>query len=179
MTRIWKLVGAFCVAPLVCVIMPLIFSHFGWIDQLNPKAGIILFVTVFGIVIKIVCADIATGTFEYHKHGHDFCVLTMGGALSAGSVQLMSKTDQFPGIARAWPWKYLDSLTEDVIMQRLIVIGIMFCLSCFFAFATARISRAIREENPPPNNPDLLSLINFTAGTALFSVYLLFLITKG
>jgi hypothetical protein len=173
---VWKLLGAFFLIPALCTLVPLAFSQYGLINPLNAKAGLLLAVTALGLCFKIVCGDLATGAFDYHKNGHDFCILTMGGALSAGSLQLIKETDLFPGIPNAWPWSYLPELTEDVVQQRLIVIGAVFALSCVFAVLTAMVSRSVKEDKP--RYSALLSLLNFSLGLALFASYLLLLITK-
>lgn len=87
-----------------------------------------------------------------------------------------STADMFPGIANAWPWEFVASLSKDVVQRRLIVIYAMFALSCLFGTLTAWVSRAIKQK---PTGDNLLSIVNVFLGAFLFSCYLLLLVTKA
>lgn len=175
--KVWKLIGAVVLIPALCTLVPLALAKYGLIAPLHAKAWLLLFITAVGLCFKIVCTDLATGACDYHKHGHDFSVLTMGGALSAGGLQLTTKgTDLYPGIPNVWPWNYVSALTDNIVQQRLLVIGAVFALACVVAVLTARISRSVREETP--NYPALLSILNFCLGAGLFASYLLLMVTR-
>lgn len=127
--------------------------------------------------MKTIFGDIISGEFKYHRHGYDFCVITLGASISAISLQLLSTIDLFPGITPSgWLGKILVSLTNDPATQRLILLFVILLWSCFGALLTAYICKAIR--NKKTKYKDLLSCINFSVGTGLFGIYIFMLITK-
>lgn len=175
--KIWKLILAVAVNCALFITTPFLLEWLGLVAPLTPKAGWILGITVVGLVLKILFGDLASGGFEYHRHGYDFCIVTLGAALSSISVQLTTDRDLFPGLSGLSALLRINLVTKEVITQRIFLLVAILLASCILALLTARISSAIREGNA--QFPNLLSLLNFVLGVGLFGVYVLILITKG
>ena len=174
---IWKLLSALIGTVVLFVVMPNALQSYALMPDLNAKANWILLMTAIGMLLKILLGDLASGEFQYHKHGYDFCVVTLGASLSGASLQLVAGNDLYPGLSRMTSWLGLDKLTHDTVSQRLSFLILTLLVSCLLAFVTARISRAIKDKNA--SYPGLLSLLNYVLGVTLFGGYVLVLIAKG
>lgn len=148
----------------------------GLISPLRWQGYVVLTVTWLGLSFKLLFGDVITGKFEYHKHGCDLCILTMGTALSMLSLQLISKADILPGIPGTGLWSLFTVFSNDVVKQRIALLVALFIVSCFLAFLTALISRAVGD--PATKGKNLLSLMNFGIGSSTFGAYLFLLIAK-
>jgi hypothetical protein len=174
--KIWKLLSALVVHGALFVAVPYLLSQVGLIAQLRWQAYVVLAVTWIGLGLKLLFGDVVSDKFEYHKHGYDFCNLTMGTALSMLSLQMLSNTDVLPGIPDTGPWAVLAIISSDRVRQRVALLTALFILTCFLTLLTARISRAVVE--PTTKAKNLLSLLNFGIGASAFGAYLFLLLAK-
>lgn len=174
--KIWKLLSALLVHGVLFVTIPYVLSNLDLITRLNLKAYVVLAVTWIGLGLKLLFGDVISDKFEYHKHGYDFCVLTMGTALSMLSLQVMSDTEVLHGIPTTGPWADLCLISADAAKQQLALLAGLFLLTCFMALVTARISRAVGE--PATKGKNVLSLFNFAIGASVFASYLFLLLAK-
>src|ERR1700741_3176005 len=115
----WKLISALVVNVMLIVILPRVMESFGMIEHLAPGAIPILFVTAMGLCIKIVVGDFVAGKFLYHKHGYDFCLMTLASSITGWSLQFMAEKDLFPAAGSIWPLSLLYGMTEDPVKARL------------------------------------------------------------
>jgi hypothetical protein len=175
--KIWKLLSAIVVTVALLVAIPYGLETLGLVSPLTPNAWVVLLVTGLGLVLKTVFGDLISGEFEYHKHGYDFCVVTLGATISSLSLQLTTDKDLFPGLPSTGPLSFLAGVSGDVLVQRRMLLFLFLLLSCVVALLTAYISKAIKDPNTRFKNA--LSLINFSFGSALLGAYVLMLITKG
>jgi hypothetical protein len=174
--KIWKLLGALALNVCLLVGAAYALAAFGWIATLQPRAWLVLIVTALGILFKLLFGDLATGEFQYHKHGYDLCVLTMGAALSGLSLQLLSERNIFPGMQATGPIVFAKYITPDPVQQSRILLFVVFLASSLAALLTARIAKAIRES--ATRGKHLLACVNFCTGAAMLGWYVLILITK-
>ena len=174
--KIWKLLGALVVHGVLFIGMPYILSRAGLIATLRWQAYVVLAVTWIGLGLKLLFGDVVSDKFEYHKHGYDFCNLSMGTALSMLSLQIMSSTDVLPGIPATGAWAAFSVVSKDIVRQRVALLSGLFIVMCFLALLTARISRAVAD--PATKGKNLLSLLNFGIGASAFFAYLFLLLAK-
>jgi putative effector of murein hydrolase LrgA (UPF0299 family) len=175
--KIWKLLSAVLLNGILFFVIPEALAYFKLIKGLTDEARLILLVTWVGLCLKLLFGDVVSDKFEYHKHGYDFCVVTMGTALSLFSLQLIALKDNRDILPGAPTFSFLSAIAPAPINQRLVFLACLFFLSCFFSLLTARISRAVSEVNT--QGKDLLSLLNFFFGSGLFGAYLFLLIAKS
>lgn len=174
--KIWKLLSALVVHGTLFVAVPYLLSRVGLITALRWQAYVVLAVTWIGLGLKLLFGDVVSDEFEYHKHGYDFCNLTMGTALSMLSLQMLSNTDLLPGIPNTGPWAIFDIVSPDVVRQRVALLITLFTVTCFLTLLTASISRAVVD--PATKGRNLLSLLNFGIGASAFGAYLFLLLAK-
>lgn len=174
---IWKLLSAIFVTIILFVVIPYVLVWANLTAPIKEKAWIILLVTTVGLIFKTIFGDIVSGNFQYHKHGYDFCIITLGAALSSFSLQLTSENDLFPNLPTIGPWSILAAVTPNTLDQRRILLFLVFLFSCLGSLLTAYIVRAIAV--PSTKFKNVLCLINFVIGTALLGFYVLMLTTKG
>ncbi len=175
--KIWKLLSAVAVDGVLFVLLPFLFSRYGLIAQLEGKAYVVLFVTWVGLMLKLFLGDIISDNFEYHKHGYDFCTLTMGTALSMFSLQLLSDGDL---LSKLPPTGFLAAfafVSPDPWKQHTVILALLFLAACLASFGTARISRSVND--PRTRARALLAGLNFALGSGAFGTYLLLLLAKG
>src|SRR5262245_36446292 len=94
--KIWKLLSAVGINGALFIGGPYLFARLQLVGALRDQAYIVLLVTWGGLSLKLLCGDVISDKFEYHKHGYDFCVVTMGTALSTFTLQLLSDKDLLP-----------------------------------------------------------------------------------
>ena len=87
--KIWKLLSAIVVTVALLIALPYGLEKLNLVAPLTPNAWIVLFVTGIGLALKTVFGDLISGEFEYHKHGYDFCIVTLGATISSLSLQLL------------------------------------------------------------------------------------------
>jgi hypothetical protein len=172
--KIWKLLLAILITVGLLLVVPYGFAQIALIHPLNAHAWLILSVTIVGLIAKMLFGDIASGEFSWHKHGYDFCIMTLGAVLSGLSLQLISDTDLFPGLSSIG---LFSTFSQDVLGQRRIALFIFLISSFASALLTARISRAIGDPNT--HLKAALSLLNFSIGTVFLAFYVLVLVTKS
>jgi hypothetical protein len=175
--KIWKLLSAFGLHGILFIGVPYGLDKYGMVSPLRPQAYIVLFITWVGLGLKLLFGDVITDKFEYHKHGYDFCIVSMGALLSTLSLQLLTDKDLLPGIQTTGPFGVFGVLSPNIVIQRATMLTALFLLSCFSALLTARVSRAIGD--PSTQGKNLLSLLNMFVGVVVFATYLLLLISKG
>jgi hypothetical protein len=175
-TKIWKLLLAALLHAGLIVGVPFLLQRLKVIDALKPQAYVVLVFTWAGLGIKLLVGDVASDKFEYHKHGYDFCLLTMGTALSMLSLQLLSEDDLLKGLSAGGPLVYLSKLSPNAATQHAILLATLFLITAFLSLLTARISRAITIEKS--KGSDLLAMLNFSVGATTFGAYLFLLLSK-
>lgn len=175
-TNIWKLISALVITSGLTVGCAHAFAWLGWISPLHDRATAVLIVTTIGLLFKLMLGDIATGEFQYNKHGYDLCVLSMGATMSSLSLQLITEINLFPGIRATGLLQFAQLFTDNPVKQNRGLMSVVFIFSSFAALLTARISRAIKFD--PTRGKNLLSLINFSIGAAMLGWYVLILVTK-
>lgn len=172
---IWKLLAAIALTTGLFIGLTYGLARINLLNKpLDAHAGLILVVTIGSVIIKMLLGDIASGGFSWHKHGYDFCTMTMGAVLSSLTVQLTSDTDLFPGLSLIGS---LSAISQDVPTQRRLALFIFLIFSLVGALFTARISKAINEQRA--FGTWALSLCNFSLGSAILGFYILVLVTKG
>jgi hypothetical protein len=172
--KIWKLLGAIILVSTFVIVSP---YGLAWLDLIGPikdHTWQITTVATVGMIIKIIFGDLIAGEFLYYKHGYDSCILTFGAALSNLSLQLLSKTDQFPNISSSGLLG--DTLGSDAATQKRFLLLIVFLLALVGTALTAYIAKAISHTDSMWKNA--LSVINFSIGTGLLGTYLLMLFAK-
>ncbi|MCP5133686.1 MAG: hypothetical protein H6976_08795 [Gammaproteobacteria bacterium] len=174
---IWKLIGALVITTALTIGGAYAFSWLGWIADLQPKAWLILLVSTLGILFKLLFGDLATGEFQYHKHGYDLCVLSMGATMSSLSLQLVTDINLFSGIQSTSPILLAKTFTNDAIQQSRVLLFTVFLFASFSTLLTARVSKAIRFDSTKGKN--ILSLLNFSIGAAMLGWYVLILVARG
>lgn len=174
--KIWKLIGAFVLDGAFFIACVALLSWYGLIPTLDFNAKIVLAVTWVGLGFKIFFGDIASGKFQYHKHGYDFCIATMGASLSLFALQMLSNEDLLPKISSSKVWPAPPRSIEEAIRRSDGVLGAIFIAACLLTLLTASISREI--ETPTTKWKSVLSAMNFSIGAAAFAGYLLLLLGK-
>src|SRR6266581_6365252 len=147
--KIWKLLSAVAVDGALFVLLPVMFSTCGWITHLEGKAYFVLFVTWAGLMLKLFFGDVITDKFEYHKHGYDFCTLTMGTALSAFSLQVLSGGDLMSKLPQTGIWSAFAFISSDPAKQHAVILGLLFLAACVASLIAARISRSVNDPSTP------------------------------
>ena len=97
--NIYKLLGGVLLTALLFIPAPFFAAQYGLLSPLADKAVLILLVTTVGLVVKSIVGDVVAGEFLYYKFGYDNCVMTFGALLTALALQILSKTDIFPGMS--------------------------------------------------------------------------------
>ena len=175
--KIWKLLSAVAVDGALFVLLPFVFSTCGFIAHLEGKAYVVLFVTWAGLTLKLFLGDVISDRFEYHKHGYDFCTLTMGTALSMFSLQWLSDVDLMSKLPQTGVWSAFAFVSSDPAKQHAVILGLLFLAACVVSFVAARISRSVND--PSTRAKALLAGINFALGSGAFGTYVFLLLTKG
>lgn len=175
------LVGLFIGAPLG-------IERLGWGVSLQPHAGWVLAATAAGLLLTMFLNHISSGVFYYHRQGFDFCIVTMGAALSSLSLQLMSETSLLnnmpPGLLSqllaSADWKQAPdgAISRDV---SLLFFSSMFVVSLLLALVTSQIARAVVHPSNVGRNliPDVLAILNYVLGVAALIGYLQMLLLGG
>ena len=131
-----------------------------------------LFVAWAGLALNLFLGDVISDRFEYHKHGYEFCTLTMGTDLSMFSLQLLSNVDLISKLPQTGFWSAFAFISPDnPAKQHAFILGFFFLLACVASFATARISKSVNDPTTPCKG--LLSGFNFALGSGAFGGYLL------
>jgi hypothetical protein len=174
----WKLLGGIALTILLFVVLPYALQRVGLIGAVSSRAGWVLLLAASGLVFKILCGDAATGKFEYHKHGYDFCIITMGAAISSLGLQLTSANDIFHGLPDNGIFALIAQMSPDnVVLQRMALLLVVFLLSSVFALLTGGNSRVISDGKTTV--PNLLALLNFVLGVGIFGFYIFLLVAKA
>lgn len=174
--KIWKLLGAFVMDGALFIALIWVLSYFKLIPPIESAGRIVLAVTWIGLGFKIFLGDLASGKFHYHKHGYDFCLTTMGAALSTFALQMLSDKDLLPKISSSPMWPTPAGTLAESIRRSDDVLGALFIVASLFALLTASICREI--EQPDTKWKSVLSGLNFSIGAGAFAGYLLLLLGK-
>jgi hypothetical protein len=175
--KIWKLLSAVAVDGALFVLLPYVFSRYGMIVPLDGKAYTVLFVTWAGLTLKLFLGDVVSDKFEYHKHGYDFCTLTMGTALSMFSLQLVGGQDLLHKLPTTGVWSLFAFVSADTSNQHTFILAALFLAASVLAFVTARISRSVSD--PATRWKALLAMFNFVLGSGSFGTYVFLLLVKA
>lgn len=176
--KIWKLLLALAIDAALFIIAALVLFKAAPAGTKLPKLQIWVVVAVawVGLALKIFLADVVADKFEYHKHGYDFCTLTMGTILTTFALQALGGQDLLPLL----PAYNLASdpavALQQTLLQRSIFLGVLFILSVLLSMLAARISRAVMD--PTTRAPGILAFINFSLGVLAFVGYFVLLIAK-
>jgi hypothetical protein len=155
--------------------VPAIISAAGWKGAPGGPGWGILVMACFGMVVKLLASESATGEFEFYKFGYDNCVTTMGAVISAFAIQLYSTKDVYPGLATL---SFLPTFNkQDLVTIRTIQLALFFCLTWLATLITARICGGIKRGEV--NERGLKALVNAFIGPMFLSSYALMLAAKG
>lgn len=156
---------------------PYAASSAGYMPPLNSVAWLILLITCGGLAVKCIVGDVVAGEFLFHKFGYDNCIMTFGAVLTAACLQLISKTDLFPGVDAIVLLKDLPPIGTDPAARRSLQLFVLLLISLVATLLTARVSAAIKHDGAKA--PNLLALFNSVVGAGLLGAYVLILIAKG
>lgn len=144
---------------------------------MSPKALWVLLIAWAAIAFKTLFGDLALGRFDYHKHGYDFCIITLGSSMASLGMQIVSDEDLFSGLPSMFPMGLIEKLAPgDYFSQRVILLLLIFFASSILALLAAGNSRSILNETA--KNTWSLSLLNFILGTGIFGFYIFLLIAR-
>lgn len=170
--NIWKLLSAIALNFILVMGIPYTFTF-----PVVQKSWIILLITGITISIKTILGDIISGEFLYHKHGYDFCVVSLGTSMSMLSLQVLTAKNLLPGLENAHFRSFLSQHITSSSNITIVYLSFLLIISSIATLITARISSSINNESP--KFPNLLSIINFIIGSVIIGMYLLLIISKG
>lgn len=173
----WKLMSALLVNLILVIIFPYLLAEMEILNEIKDKSWLILGVTFIVVSSKTIMGDFISNKFEYHKHGYDFCVTSLGASMTALCLQLTSEINLFPELNQFPVFQPLTSMIDDPITLTITCLSLTLIASSFLMLLTARISKAITQD--APSCPDLLSLIGFLLGASVIGFYTLILITRA
>jgi hypothetical protein len=156
---------------------PYAAAQAGYMPALNNVAWLILLITSIGLSVKCLVGDVVAGEFLFHKFGYDNCIMTFGAVLTAASLQLVSKTDLFPGVDTVALLKDLPPIGKDPVARRSVQLFVLLLVSLVATLVTAKVSAAIKHDGAKA--PDALAFLNTIIGAGLLGTYVLVLISKG
>jgi hypothetical protein len=116
--------GGLGVTTLVCGIAFFLIYHWEQDLKVSPAGWWALGAAAVALLLKMCLSDLAQKKFEWHKHGHDMCIMTLGTSLSALAYAFAS--DDFP-------------------RAQLRPLGVLFILAMIVTILTAGNSREIEE----------------------------------
>jgi hypothetical protein len=175
--NIYKLLLGLLAITAIALGGPYAASHAGWMPSLNSAAWLVLLITSVGLSVKCLVGDVVAGEFLFHKFGYDNCIMTFGAVLTAACLQLISKTDLFPGVDTIALLKDLPMMGKDPVARRSVQLFVLLLISLVATLLTARVSAAIKHDGAKA--PDALAFLNFVVGAILLGTYVLILIVKG
>lgn len=161
---IWKLLSVIVINFALFIGTPFLL---GWV---SGHAWLILLLAATGVSMKTVIGDIINGKVEYHKHGFDFCLATMGASLAGLAVQLTKSENLYPGFSTHF------GISSGDAGQAVMILVVIFALSCLFTLLTGLISKAIGQRST--QYKDALSMINFFIGVMFLGFNILILVSK-
>ena len=161
---IWKLLSVIVMNFALFIGVPFLL---GWV---TGNAWLILLLAATGVSMKTVLGDIINGKVEYHKHGFDFCLATMGASLAGLAVQLTRPENLYPGFSTHFGISSADA------SQAIMILVVIFAMSCLFTLLTGVISKAIAQEDT--QYKDALAMVNFFIGIMFLGFNVVILISK-
>ena len=179
--KIWKLLSVIAVDLLLLFLMPLGLQRMDWVGPLLPRAWFVLGAAAVGLVLQTVMDDLISGESSYHRHGYDFCTITLGASLSSLAAQLITTQTLFPGLDRTSLMTLVQSIRQTTESRSpdqtdyVLVLASIFAMSCVTSVLTAYISKAVDDKATKFKSG--LSIISFGIGLALFGWYILMLVT--
>jgi hypothetical protein len=175
--NVYKLLVGIALTIILVVVAPIFANHLGLISPLADKAWLILLVTACGLIIKSIVGDVVAGEFLFYKFGYDNCVMAFGAILTALALQLVSKTDVFPGMKSVAGLKSIPNILNDDSANRCLQLFVFLLFALVGTLVTGRVASEIKAKRA--KGEDFLSLFNSAVGIFLLGVYVLILVTKG
>lgn len=172
-----KLLLGLVLTVILFLVLPMAFAFLRWTAPLSPKGSWVLAIIAGGIVVKMLAGDFASGEFLFHKFGYDNCIMTLSALVTAIALQLSSKGDLFPGFAKSAFLSSVSSLTDDVIMSRVIILFTFFVIVLICTLLTARICLSIKKDKAAERRG--LALLNAVVGVIILCSYIFILVGKG
>lgn len=144
---------------LICVLSFGIFYHWGHQWNISDSGWWALDGASAALILKMFISDYAAKRFEWHKHGYDMCIMTLGTSLTALAYALAS--DEFP-------------------REQLRYLGLLFVVAMIATFLTAGNSRDIEKgaTRNPPKKCVSLKLTNIVLGIFAITMNLYVLVVK-
>jgi hypothetical protein len=172
--KIWKLLSALLVDGILFISLPYALESLDSGLQVRKNAVYVLLITWFGLALTLLFENLASDEFNYHKHGYDFCIVTMGAALSTFSLQLFTSDNLLPNL----PLSLIGGgPSENSREQNLALLIPLFLAACLAAVLTAMISREIKSHRAKAEA--LLSAINMMIGSSVLGLYVFLLVVQS
>ena len=111
---------------LICVLSFGIFYHWGHQWNISGSGWWALGGAAAALILKMFISDYAAKKFEWHKHGYDMCIMTLGTSLTTLAYASALDEFQFP-------------------REELRYLQLLFFVAMIATFVTARNSRDIEE----------------------------------
>jgi hypothetical protein len=167
-----KLLSVICINFLQFLAIP-----YYLLSELDGRSIMVLIVAAIVVGCKTIFGDIASGGVEYHKQGYDFCVMTLGASMTSLSYKMAGGEDHLSYQYLPWLESLVGRLNNSEETRGDFIVLVSICLfSLFLTLLTARISKAVRENETKLSNT--LQLLNFILGSGLLGFYILLLLTK-
>jgi hypothetical protein len=166
-------IGMFATATLMLGV-PYIFGFLYWKGAPTEQGWGILIAACFGMIVKLLASETASGEFEFYKFGYDNCVTTLGAVITALAIQLSSSTDLFPGLSQI-PFPTFGN--TDVKNARISQLISFFALTWLATFVTARICGGIKKKEVDERG--FKSFLCALIGPFFLCLYTLLLAARG
>jgi hypothetical protein len=163
----------------VCVIVGMLgvilaaLRWLGILPQLQFADFLILTGAALSLGITAMFNIYASDGRAYHRLGFELCSLTFGTCLSLVTAELWSGKDVLPRLGNLAFGKTLSH------PQQVALVAFLGFVSVFGLAFTAHIVRAVDNTTKPPKNPNVLSMISFTAGFTILFGYVYVLLGAG
>jgi hypothetical protein len=151
--------GGLGATAFVCSLTFGILYHWGHRWSISSSGWWALGGATAALIIKMFISDYGAKKFEWHKHGYDMCIMTLGTSLTALAYAFAS--DEFG-------------------REQLRYLGVVFVLAMIATFFTAGNSREIEvgAKDNPPKKCVSLKLANIVFGIFAIMMNLYVLVVK-
>jgi len=164
------------ITTVIVMVVPYVLAVLGLGPSVHGPAWFMLFLTTVGLLAKAWLADQAGGEFLWEKFGFDNCMIAFGGFLAALGLQVVTKTDLFPGLDNLLLLKDIPLASADRSNHRLAQLIVAVILAMAAGIFAARNVRKIKENATSiPLPPSLASAV---LGAFFLALYVTVLI-KG
>ena len=129
---------------------------------LSDGASLAVGATAIAVLLKILLGYSASKDFDFHNHGYDLCIMTLGTSLTAGAS--------------------LYAYDLNKVKSFILLIVIAFLMALFFTLMAAINLKEINEfvkAHPGKRAPALRTLANMFLGVVSLGFNLLIVVTKS